>query len=399
MKKMEEIKNHVFCGNCLDVMAEFPDNSIDSIVTDPPYGLKFMGKKWDHGVPGIPFWEEALRVVKPGAHMLAFGGTRTYHRVTTAIEDAGWEIRDCMMWIYGSGWPKSHDVKKAIEKDTPEEAEEWDGWGTALKPAYEPIVIARKPLDGTIAQNVLTWGCGGINIDGCRIPFPADDNALEEGIKRAAKPRVDFRNGHFHAGADCSKTNIVETSMTPLGRWPANIILDEEAGRLLDEQSGYDCGNKAPVSPGIRGKSKGVYGDYAQKGCNPLTFRGDTGGASRFFYCAKASRKERGEGKDHPIVKPLALIQYLIRLITPPKGITLDMFAGSGTHAEAALNENVKYVCIELLPENTKKIENRIKHHKMVNKLDIIENSEGATIIKCMSEIQTGILDYGGEKA
>lgn len=357
---MEEIANHIFCGDCLDVMAEFPDNSIDSIVTDPPYGLSFMSKSWDRGVPGIPFWEEALRVVKPGAHMLAFGGTRTHHRLMTAIEDAGWEIRDCIMWIYGSGRPKSLDISKAIKKIEIENAEEWDGWGTGLKPAYEPIILARKPVGGPIAENVLIWGCGGINLDICRVESESSTNPAT------------------------------------LGRWPANIILDEDTGKLLDLQSGDDCGNKAPVKSGTSGKSKGIYGNFAQKGCNPQTFRGDTGGASRFFYCAKASCSERGEDNDHPTVKPLALIRYLIKLITPPKGITMDMFAGSGTAAEAALDEGVTFVCIDIEQHHVDIAQNRIKDHKFIKSISKVNSDSEVSIstVKCISEIQTGIMDF-----
>ena len=370
MKKMEDINNHVFCGDCLDVMAEFPDNSIDSIVTDPPYGLKFMSKEWDREVPGIPFWEEALRVVKPGAHMLAFGGTRTHHRLMTAIEDAGWEIRDCIMWIYGSGRPKSLDISKAIKKIEIENAEEWDGWGTGLKPAYEPIILARKPVEGTIAENVLAWGCGGINIDICRVESESSTN-----------PAI-------------------------LGRWPGNIILDEESGILLDYQSGNKCGAAAPVKKGYNGESKGIYGNFAEKGDNGKSFRGDTGGASRFFYCAKASRSERGEDNDHLTVKPLALIRYLIRLITPLGGLTLDMFAGSGTAAEAALDEGMEFVCIDIDPHHIDIIKNRVKKHKAVKGVSVISVTDPEYLIcqqkdvsfnvNCNREIQLGIMDFMG---
>jgi len=241
----------IFEGDCLEQMQIFDDNEIDAIVTDPPYGLKFMGKEWDHGVPGIPFWQEALRVVKPGAHMLAFGGTRTHHRLMVAIEDAGWEIRDTLGWLYGSGFPKSLDVGKAIDKvagaervvigntgrdpyrlikfkeqdgcsrsptnediTTPatDAAKQWNGWGTALKPAWEPIILCRKPLEGTVAQNVLKWGTGGINIDGCRI----------EGEPWKAHDATGLATVKFFTNGD---TPIIHKEPHDKGRFPANLIL------------------------------------------------------------------------------------------------------------------------------------------------------------------------------
>ena len=319
-------------GDCLQVLRSLPDCSVDSIVTDPPYGLSFMGKRWDYDVPSVDVWVECLRVLKPGGHLLAFAGTRTQHRMAVRIEDAGFEIRDMIAWVYGSGFPKSLDVSKAIDKaagaerevvgqrttgigtgngSTPimgdgnrditapstDAAKQWQGWGTALKPALEPITVARKPLIGTVAENVLQHGTGAINVDGGRV----------EG-----------------------------------GRWPANFIHDgsEEATDLL-------------------------------------------GASARFFYCAKASKADRDEGCEklqersagecvdrvegsagmespragagrtsgsrnhHPTVKPTDLMRYLCRLVTPPSGIVLDPFMGSGSTGKAAMLEGFAFVGIE----------------------------------------------------
>ena len=326
---MTDYLDRIICGDCLEVMASMPESSVDSIVTDPPYGLSFMGKDWDHGVPGEAFWREALRVAKPGAHLLAFGGTRTHHRLMCAIEDAGWEIRDCLGWLYGSGFPKSLDVSKAIDKQagaerevvgvagksgsnrncmaggdftgeylesrpTTPEAVRWQGWGTALKPAWEPIVMARKPLIGTVARNVLEHGTGALNIDGCRVE-------TEEELGHNNSPRT---NGTSYIVQ--RKTMRIDNSAGK-GRFPANIIHDGS-----DEVE--------------------------------AVFPKDT---SRFFYCAKASPSERGEGNNHPTVKPQALMQYLCRLVTPPGGVVLDPFAGSGSTLLAALKEGFCFIGIE----------------------------------------------------
>jgi hypothetical protein len=252
---MSDADFDVHVGDMREVLASFEPNSIDSVVTDPPYGLSFMGKGWDRGVPGVEFWQEALRVAKPGAHLLAFGGTRTYHRLMCAIEDAGWEIRDCIMWVYGSGFPKSHNVGKAIDREAGAErevvgnnpnhraisgtlyegvyqggntgaatitapatdaAKQWEGWGTALKPAWEPIIVARKPLEGTVAQNVLEHGTGGINIDGCRVGVPmvgrtGEHNCGQPRANLYGKASTAYRHGDVVPG---------------LGRWPANLIHD-----------------------------------------------------------------------------------------------------------------------------------------------------------------------------
>lgn len=325
-------------SDCLDAMGEMDANSISCIVTDPPYGLKFMSKEWDHGIPGAPFWEEALRICKPGSHLLAFGGTRTYHRLVCAIEDSGWEIRDCLMWLYGSGFPKSHNHFGL------------EGYGTALKPAYEPIIMAMKPCDGTFKQNVEKWGQGGINIDECRVE-------TEEVWKR------DCRDQNMVVNALCERKGVEKFSHSK-GRWPANVILDEEAGAMLDEQSGTLKSGK--LRPYTNSNTNSYCGNWPL--VRNYTNEASQGGASRFFYCAKASPAERNEGleelplkdlagcygefagdgrgrqtehkptkNNHPTVKPLKLMEYLIKLVMPPEGgVLLDPFAGSGTTVLAA---------------------------------------------------------------
>lgn len=406
--------NTVINGDCLTVMQKMDDNSIDAIVTDPPYGLSFMNKDWDHGIPGTPFWQEMLRIAKPGSHLLAFGGTRTHHRLMVAIEDAGWEIRDCMMWLYGSGFPKSLDVSKAIDKmygkdrevvgeythpdgkprnweshnltkgvilyghkegtsrditipATPE-AQQWDGWGTALKPAWEPIIMARKPLDGTVAENVLKWGTGGINIDGCRIESGNDYHNHRIGVWSRPDAKNVYEMGIGQKSAPANQH----------GRFPTNLILDEEAGALLDEQSGETSKGHFPGN-GKSWGSHGIYGAGKERNCDERYMQ-DSGGASRFFYTAKATSGERNkylrglpstitsDGRDkpidnpyqrgetlrknhHPTVKPVNLLRYLCKLITPPGGVVLDPFAGSGSTGLAAFEEGFDYILIEIDPE------------------------------------------------
>jgi len=394
---MDRFLNQIICGDCLEVLKIMPDNSVDSIVTDPPYELGFMGKKWDStGIAyNVELWQECLRVLKYGGYLLAFGGTRTYHRMACAIEDAGFEIRDQIQWIYGSGFPKSMDISKAIDKKagaerkvigqlkrndrvlpsgqggyhgrlheqyqekgresiklditapSTDEAKQWEGWGTALKPANEPIVVARKPLsEKTVADNVLKWGTGGINIDGCRVPTD-EDRSRPIGPQNNANTYMKGWKGG-------------KTESHPQGRFPANIIFDEKAGRLLDEQSGISKGSNS----GIR-KAGSEFGQGSgwNKHKNKDTFRvghNDSGGASRFFYCAKASKKERRESK-HPTVKPLNLMRYLVRLVTPPNGTALDPFAGSGTTLEAAMLEGFCFVGIEEQAEYIPDIQARVK--------------------------------------
>jgi DNA modification methylase len=366
-------------GDCLEVLRTLPAASVDAVVTDPPYGLSFMGKRWDYDVPAVEVWQECLRVLKPGGHLLAFAGTRTQHRMAVRIEDAGFEIRDLIAWVYGSGFPKSLDVSKAIDKAAGAEREvigsykatgtarnskhigakthaaigeyerdvdcifqtapatdaarQWSGWGTALKPAMEPITVARKPLAGTVAANVLEHGTGALNVDGCRVA--ASDgytkNAVTQGIS-TARTSYDPRQQRS------------TFSPSPEGRWPANLIHDgsDETCELL-------------------------------------------GDAARFFYCAKASKADRDEGLDafnskasssmpgrrnpenaewdtgndvtsrfvtnrknvHPTVKPTDLMRYLCRLVTPPNGTILDPFTGSGSTGKAAMLEGFQFIGIE----------------------------------------------------
>lgn len=327
----------VIQGDCLDVMRGMDAMSVDSVVTDPPYGLKFMGKQWDHGVPGPQFWVEALRVAKPGAYLVAFGGTRTYHRLTCAIEDAGWEIRDCLSWLYGSGFPKSHNGP-------------WGG--TALKPGWEPIILARKPLIGTVAANAAEYGTGGLNIDGCRI-----DGTVEN------------RGGWCNAGYERPKTAETFVEGSPVssglartsGRWPANVVLDDAAAAMLDEQSGERgasgrASGRTLAGPTGKGRAFGArVGTDAE-----APFYGDSGGASRFFYCAKPSRAERGIDNVHPTVKPIALMRWLCRLVTPAGGLVLDPFTGSGTTGCAAVAECFRFVGCEKETEYADIAEKRI---------------------------------------
>jgi site-specific DNA-methyltransferase (adenine-specific) len=356
-------------------------DSVSAIVTDPPYGLAFMGKAWDTLAANnrtSQFWHqrwavEALRVLKPGGHVLAFGGTRTYHRLVCALEDAGFEIRDTLAWLHGSGFPKSLDVSKAIDKaagaeretlgvnpnggrhgpskffvtdgsevhDTApatEAAKAWDGWGTALKPAHEPIVLARKPLsEKTVAANVLRWGTGALNVDGCRVD---SDGETWPGNR-------DNAHGDYSGKVLGKFAEQYAKPSHPSGRWPANVLLDEEAAAQLDAQSGESTSPEF-VSSGESGK-RGTCGAKAAHPRRPC--HGDTGGASRFFYVAKASTSERGEGNTHPTVKPVALMKHLIRLVAPPGGVVLDPFLGSGTTGRAARALGVPFVGFDLSAE------------------------------------------------
>jgi len=357
------------------------DSSVDSIVTDPPYGLSFMGRKWDYDVPSVDIWKECLRVLKPGGHLLAFAGTRTQHRMAVNIEDAGFEIRDMIAWVYGSGFPKSLDVSKAIDKAASAErevvgsklgqpgysakkggevewgglrgdpskecaitapatpaAQQWSGWGTALKPALEPITVARKPFKGTVAANVLEHGTGAINIDGCRVGTGED---------KGVWPVTQRRHN------DVAWTvQPVETDTTK-GRWPANLIHDgsDQVAELFPEQS---SGSRAA---GVR-KGMGFHGADGDGG---PAIQGSSGSAARFFYSPKVSKKERGEGNNHPTVKPIALMAYLCRLVTPPGGTVLDPFMGSGSTGIAALQEGFSFIGIEREPEYMEIAKQRIK--------------------------------------
>jgi len=401
--------------------------SIDSIVTDPPYGLSFMGKEWDHGVPGIPFWQAALRVAKPGVFLLAFGGTRTFHRLAVAIEDAGWEIRDTVMWVYGSGFPKSLDVSKAIDKnmgkerktigkrkhptlkdtlkieeqasathgsnkwarewdvDAPasNEAKQWEGFGTALKPAWEPIIVARKPLIGTVAENVLKYGTGAMNIDGCRVGVDPDADDMLRKVSR--KPR---KSQTWEQGSGFKNETNQRTGVPGKGRWPANLIHDgsEEVLELFPNvKAGVAVGRNASKGQ-IYGGGKGLISQ--EKGIEHLGYF-DSGSAARFFYCAKASKADREEGCEglpqiirkrtqsggddtrgrptpinrnpHPTVKPTALMRYLCKLVTPPNGTILDPFMGSGSTGKAAIQEGLKFIGIEIESEYVEIAKQRIR--------------------------------------
>lgn len=429
----------VLDGDCLKRLADLDDDSIDAVVTDPPYGLSaepdatevmrhwldgddyqhrgggFMGKTWDSFVPGPTVWKECLRVLKPGGHLVAFFGTRTVDLGGMAIRLAGFEIRDCLAWHYGSGFPKSLDVSKAMDKAAGAEREvvgkrttgigtgkgstpimgdsdnkditapatdlarQWQGWGTALKPAFEPIILARKPLIGTVAENVTRCGTGALNVDGCRV----GTETLPE------QPRGNPVATAFMAGG-----------MTPerSGRWPANLVLDDQAAAMLDEQSGEQ---KSGVAIQRNGGGQAIFGGISdgtnQRGENADLGYGDTGGASRFFYQAKASRAERNAGLDdfeeatggqatdrqdgsaglrspragagrtggsrnvHPTVKPIDLMRWLVRLVTPPGGTVLDPFTGSGTTGIAAGLEGFDFVGIEREAEYREIAEARLK--------------------------------------
>ena len=414
-------------GDCLEVLRTLPDNSVDAVVTDPPYGLSFMGKKWDYDVPSVEVWAECLRVLKPGGHLLAFAGTRTQHRMAVRIEDAGFEIRDMIAWVYGSGFPKSLDVSKAIDKAagaerevvgeyevtrnlsggswadlhgkqnaatsvnitapaTPE-ARQWQGWGTALKPALEPITVARKPLIGTVAENVLTHGTGALNVDGCRVG--TDGGTTKANIRKGET------NGE-RAGMSLGENISFRCDIATLnaGRWPANLIhdgSDEVVG--LFPQAGGGFGKRG-------GREGATVGDYGMGATMETVGYGDSGSAARFFYCAKASKADRDEGCEgleaksaadcvdrkagtagmnspragagrtsgnrnhHPTVKPTALMQYLCRLVTPPGGTVLDPFMGSGSTGKAAVREGFQFIGIEREAEYVAIARERIESRK-----------------------------------
>ena len=390
-------------GNCIDLMSEMADNSIDAVVTDPPYELGFMGKSWD--ASGIAYntevWRQCLRILKPGGHLLAFGGSRTYHRLACAIEDAGFDIRDQIMWVYGSGFPKSMNIGKAIDKasgatrtvvgvgksgknrnvlnaanypDTfggdyeiteaaTQEAKQWEGWGTALKPAHEPIVVARKAVDGTIAQNVMTWGTGGINIDGCRVRREDGDDSVAGSRTATFGTQETVSGGNGTGGWE----------QNDAGRFPANFIHDGS-----DEVLQLFPNSKAGKPQEKRGTG-GIWGKGDGHSIPVGPSYGDDGSAARFFYCAKPSTAERNAGLDglqkkkadtrsdvaagmwkdknaahqnhHPTVKPITLMRYLIKLVVPPNGIVLDPFLGSGTTGVAAIQENISWLGFEMNPE------------------------------------------------
>ena len=358
-------------GDSRDVLKTLADNSVDSIVCDPPYGLVFMGRKWDTAGPdqaafASEFWAECLRVLKPGGHVVAFSGTRTVHRMVCAIEDAGFEIRDSLQWLYGSGFPKSHNVSKGIDKAAGAEREvlgqakrtgkdagtygamtgdnfitapataraiEWSGWGTALKPACEPICLARKPLIGTVAANVMAHGTGAINVDGCRVGLIAGDDSRLGG------------NGSWTTTQGQSGDTVSlprgTVSSSALGRWPANVIHDGS-----DEVLAGFPESKDGVAVGGKGNAASIYGTGLEKSAAENQGYGGGGSAARFFYTSKADSHDR-IGSKHPTVKPVDLLRWLTRLVTPPNGLILDPFAGTGTTAEAAYYEGFRTVLIE----------------------------------------------------
>jgi site-specific DNA-methyltransferase (adenine-specific) len=350
-------------GDCREVLASLPDCSVDSVVTDPPYELGFMGKAWDgSGIAySVEMWAEVLRVLKPGGHLCAFGGTRTYHRMACAIEDAGFEIRDSLHWVYGSGFPKSHNLEG-----------EWEGWGTALKPAHEPIVLARRPLIGTVAANVLTHGTGALNIDGARV-------GTDETLGRAKGGW-----GNAAVGAD-NYGNFNSIGITKEGgRWPANVIFDTEAGALLDEQAegasrfftsiewddntdlGIDVPFRYVPKPSKRERNAGLDGlperSVGDKG-NGLARRCATCSSSVIDGCECPDRTfiNPTRTNHHPTVKALALMRWLVRLVTPPGGTVLEPFAGSGTTLMACVLEGFNGIGIEMTDEYLPIIEGRVK--------------------------------------
>ena len=324
-------------GDCIDHMARIPDASVDAVVTDPPYGLSFMGKRWDCDVPSVDVWRECLRVLKPGGHLLAFAGTRTQHRMATYIEDAGFEIRDMIAWVYGSGMPKSKNLNG-----------DWSGFGTALKPAIEPITMARKPLSGTVASNVLQHGTGALNIDGCRVagePSPSVAMRASGRVPSSCKPG---KYSHTIQNRVSPERWQQERPGEHLGRWPANLIHDgsDEVVAAFPNAPGQIA--KASTNTATR-KIQNAYGVMAS-GSNGAAPRDDAGSAARFFYCAKASKADRGQDNNHPTVKPTDLMRYLVRLVTPPGGLVLDPFMGAGSTGKAAVLEGFSFVGIEKDP-------------------------------------------------
>lgn len=413
-------------GDCLEKLKDLSDNSVDSIVTDPPYGFSFMGKKWDYDVPSIDIWKECFRVLKFGGHLLAFGGSRTYHRLAVNVEDAGFEIRDQIMWIYGSGFPKSHNIGKAVDKKLGNERvllknkikkagnmksgnfnkggnyadveieitkgnSQWEGWGTALKPAHEPIVMARKPLsEKSVADNVLKWGTGGINIDDSRIQH-------DEPLKTTNRTKKGNTWNDKNSGFRNNLPNLA--SANPSGRFPANIIFDEEASKILDEKSGVSKSSNTK-------RNRKTLGSFGMPNDKTPEYS-DKGGASRFFYCAKTNKKDRNEGLEHlegkqvgtlnanssdlenyggsslgasslkghhklpqpkknfhPTVKPTKLMCYLVNLVTPKNGIVLDPFMGSGSTGKACVQKGFDFIGIEMQEEYIDIAKARIRHEE-----------------------------------
>lgn len=393
--------NKIILAKCEKGLKDLPDNSVDCCVTDPPYGWSFMGKKWDCEVPKVGVWKQIYRVLKPGGHILVCCGPRTQHRMAMNIELAGFEIRDVIAWHYASGYPKSQNISKAMDKAeglerevisegkavkriipgadqhkngwikddgrtfTPTEtapagdnAKQWDGWGTALKPASEYWTLARKRLEGeTIIANVLTHGTGALNIDATRIPF------VDEKDFRSATwgTGTNIIGGNYAGGNHTIDSDRKNVEANKKGRWPANVILDDEMGKIMDEQSGQLSSGNPVGTDSSDTKSRNVYGKFA--GGRPLTGYGDTGGASRFFYCAKPSADERKAYNTHITVKPLALMQYLIKLVCPlePGRIVLEPFAGSGSTCIAARQLGVDFIAFEKDEQSHQIAERRLR--------------------------------------
>ena len=336
-------------GDCRTVLATLDDASIDAIVCDPPYELGFMGKAWDDtGIAyDVTVWQQCLRVLKPGGHLVAFGGSRTYHRLAVAIEDAGFEIRDQIQWIYGSGFPKSHNLK-----------DDWSGWGTALKPAHEPAVLARKPLCGTVADNVTAWGVGALNIDGTRVGYEGKPpTGSGNGSKKSLFSQV--QNSHGNGGN--------ETSIA--GRWPANVIFDEEAALLLGEQASFFYtakASKAEREAGLNGMENLTASQRTGRveGSAGLVMEGGKANP----YAGNTAQSPRAN--HHPTVKPLSLMRYLVRLVTPKGGKVLDPFMGSGSTGCAAVLEGCDFVGIDITPEYVAIAQKRIAHYAVETPLE-----------------------------
>jgi DNA modification methylase len=468
---MENSRYTLHHGDNREVLKTYPDNHFDSIVCDPPYELGFMGKAWDStGIAyDVAMWRECWRVLKHGGHLLAFGGSRTYHRMACAIEDAGFEIRDQIMWVYGSGFPKSLNVGKAIDREAgaerevvgqnkyagrrtegsgpqngdncygqygipsgetapaTEEAQQWDGWGTALKPAHEPIVVARKPLsEGTVAANVLKWGTGGINVDGCRVG--TDGGTTRSG--QAPYSETGWRTGHKIETLDA-------------GRFPANIIhdgSDEVLAGFPETTSGKPTMMKVkPTTLRRKGLSEQGYRpageEYANDSTESMYGFGDSGSAARFFYCAKASKEDRDEGLDgfdlrvspkhniegrnadnpknyiggspplpsrnhHPTVKPTELMRYLCRLVTPPNGVVLDPFAGSGSTGKGAILEGFCFVGIEMEADHVAIAHARLEFAAAARaEAEVLERNKAGEIVITAKEAAQGkasLFDWQG---